>query len=171
MAVFRIILGLESAVSRCRSRAKYIPVSYPWPRHTACTSPRVCDRALGNICSVTFLSMQAHAAQKQRGESHRAAQPLLLSIDMAAVNNPSQADTALGGKGAPVVRAQILLARAHFSCGEIDADFGSNLDRAVRAFQADRKLPVTGVVRKNNFQTLEPMFANSSQTNSDVWYS
>jgi lipoprotein-anchoring transpeptidase ErfK/SrfK len=62
------------------------------------------------------------------------------------VNNPSQADTALGGKGAPVLRAEILLARAHFSCGEIDADFGSNLDRAVRAFQADRKLPVTGVV-------------------------
>ena len=27
------------------------------------------------------------------------------------------------------------------------------------------------VVRKNNFQTLEPMFANSSQTISDVWYS
>jgi hypothetical protein len=28
-----------------------------------------------------------------------------------------------------------------------------------------------GVVRKNNFQTLEPMFANSSQTISAVWYS
>jgi hypothetical protein len=26
-------------------------------------------------------------------------------------------------------------------------------------------------VRKNNFQTLEPMFANRSQTISDVWYS
>jgi hypothetical protein len=27
------------------------------------------------------------------------------------------------------------------------------------------------VVRKNNFQILEPMIANSSQTMSDVWYS
>ena len=45
-----------------------------------------------------------------------------------------------------MARAQILLARAHFSCGEIDADFGSDLDRAVRAFQADRQLPVMGVV-------------------------
>jgi hypothetical protein len=33
------------------------------------------------------------------------------------------------------------------------------------------RLSPPAVVRKNNFQTLEPMFANSSQTISDVWYS
>jgi len=90
--------------------------------------------------------MQAYAAQSQRGESHRAIQPQPIPLDIAAVNSPSQPDAAMGAKGTPVVRAQILLARAHFSCGEIDADFGSNLDRTVRAFQADRKLPVTGMV-------------------------
>ncbi len=45
-----------------------------------------------------------------------------------------------------MVRAQILLARAHFSCGELDANFGTNLDKTVRAFQGERSLPVTGVV-------------------------
>jgi lipoprotein-anchoring transpeptidase ErfK/SrfK len=98
--------------------------------------------------------MQAYAAQNHRGESHRALQPPPLSIDIAAVNNPSQPDTTLGAKGAPVIRAQILLARSHFSCGEMDADFGSNLDRAIRAFQADRKLPVTGVVDQATWAVL-----------------
>jgi lipoprotein-anchoring transpeptidase ErfK/SrfK len=52
----------------------------------------------------------------------------------------------MDAKGEPVVRAEILLSRAHFSCGEIDAGFGTNLDKTARAFQADRNLPVTGAI-------------------------
>jgi lipoprotein-anchoring transpeptidase ErfK/SrfK len=44
------------------------------------------------------------------------------------------------------VRVQILLDRVHFSCGEIDGEYGSNLRTTVRAFQGERGLPVTGVV-------------------------
>src|SRR5260370_42240267 len=89
---------------------------------------------------------EANSAQKRRGMAHRVAQPPPLSMDIPAINNPQQPDLPQGAKGSPVVRAQILLARAHFSCGEIDANFGSNLDKTVRAFQGDRHLPVTGVV-------------------------
>src|SRR4051794_15797097 len=67
-------------------------------------------------------------------------------IDPAAVNNPTQEPLVMGAKGAGVVRAQILLARAHFSCGEIDGNFGSNFQKAVNAFQQARKLPVSGTV-------------------------
>src|SRR5256885_8997577 len=101
---------------------------------------------------IVLISTPAHPAQKKhpsakkRAVAHRAAQPPPLSVDIPVINNPQQPDLPQGAKGSPVVRAQILLARAHFSCGEIDANFGANLDRTVRAFQGDRKLPVTGVV-------------------------
>jgi lipoprotein-anchoring transpeptidase ErfK/SrfK len=43
----------------------------------------------------------------------------------------------------PVLRAQILLDRAHFSPGEIDGRSGSNTRRALAGFQASRNLTVT----------------------------
>jgi peptidoglycan hydrolase-like protein with peptidoglycan-binding domain len=44
------------------------------------------------------------------------------------------------------VRAQILLDRARFSCGEIDGNYGGNLEKTVAAYQRDHNLPVNGVV-------------------------
>jgi lipoprotein-anchoring transpeptidase ErfK/SrfK len=44
------------------------------------------------------------------------------------------------------VRAQILLDRAHFSCGEIDGDYGTNLEKTVAAFQRAHDLPDNGEV-------------------------
>jgi lipoprotein-anchoring transpeptidase ErfK/SrfK len=85
-----------------------------------------------------LLATQAHS-QKRRG-----AEPTALAAD--AINQTNQPEIAQNAKGAAVVRAQVLLARAHFSTGEIDGEFGSNLDKTVRAFQGDRGLPVTGVV-------------------------
>jgi lipoprotein-anchoring transpeptidase ErfK/SrfK len=68
------------------------------------------------------------------------------SIDPASVNNPGTAALAEGAKGPGVLRAQILLSRAHYSCGEIDGVFGSNFRKALNAFQGERKLPVTGTL-------------------------
>ena len=49
-------------------------------------------------------------------------------------------------QGAAVVRVQILLARQHFSSGEIDGFFGSNLAKAVAAYQEAHNLPHSGSV-------------------------
>ena len=70
----------------------------------------------------------------------------MAAVDPAAVNNPTQKDLADGAKGAAVVRAQVLLDRAHFSGGEIDGTFGSNFQKALAAFQGERKLPLSGVL-------------------------
>jgi lipoprotein-anchoring transpeptidase ErfK/SrfK len=70
----------------------------------------------------------------------------IVAIDPLAVNRPEQPNLADGAKGQGVLRAQILLDRAHFSCGEIDGRFGRNLKKAIAAFQAERQLPATGTL-------------------------
>ena len=72
----------------------------------------------------------------------------------AAINNSSQPEIRAGAKGAAVTRAQILLDQAHFSCGEIDGEFGSNLEKAVTAFQHDRRLPDSGAVDEPTWDAL-----------------
>jgi lipoprotein-anchoring transpeptidase ErfK/SrfK len=51
-----------------------------------------------------------------------------------------------GAKGANVLRARILLDRAHYSTGELGAGYDGNVRQAVRGFQKLKQLPVTGVV-------------------------
>jgi lipoprotein-anchoring transpeptidase ErfK/SrfK len=78
-----------------------------------------------------------------------------MALEPSAVNNPAQGEIAFGATGAAVVRAQILLARAHFSCGEIDGRFGSNLQKALSAFQGERKLPVTGTLDPETWKAIQ----------------
>jgi lipoprotein-anchoring transpeptidase ErfK/SrfK len=49
-------------------------------------------------------------------------------------------------KGSAVLRAQVLLDRAHFSSGEIDAAYGQNLRNATRGYQRANSLPETGII-------------------------
>ena len=57
------------------------------------------------------------------------------------INDVKLAPTlAQGAQGGAVLRAQIRLDRARFSVGEIDASFGSNMARAVAAFQKSQGL-------------------------------
>lgn len=68
------------------------------------------------------------------------------SLTAEAANDASLTTTVDGGTGAAVLRAQVLLARAHFSPGEIDGGFGSNTRRAIAGFQRSHGLSETGTV-------------------------
>jgi len=59
-----------------------------------------------------------------------------------------------GAAGPATLRAQILLDRAHFSPGEMDASYGSNMRRAINAYQRSNGLKETGVVDKATWEAL-----------------
>lgn len=77
--------------------------------------------------------------------SSMAAQPLPLSPD--TLNDTERAQSIRPKtKGAAVLRAQVLLDRAHFSSGEIDAAYGQNLHTAISGYQKANGLKRSGIV-------------------------
>lgn len=96
----------------------------------------------------------AKAAPEHRAPPSRPAIAPSLEPDRLA---PAQRAGAVrpGAAGANTLRAAVLLDRAHFSPGEIDARYGGNLRQAIRGFQKLKQLPVTGAVDAATWAALE----------------
>jgi lipoprotein-anchoring transpeptidase ErfK/SrfK len=72
----------------------------------------------------------------------------------ASINRATIARVGPGSSGPAVLRAQILLDRAHFSCGQIDGRYSQNLKNAIEAYQSAYQLKVDGVVGRSMWKLL-----------------
>ena len=75
-------------------------------------------------------------------------------VDWSRANDPGTDAIAASAKGPAVLRAQILLDRAGFSPGEIDAAQGPNFRAALRGFQKTHELPETGELESDTWRVL-----------------
>lgn len=53
------------------------------------------------------------------------------------------------------IRAQVLLARARFSPGVIDGQYGSNFQHSIAAYQSARAIPATGIIDSRTWAALQ----------------
>jgi lipoprotein-anchoring transpeptidase ErfK/SrfK len=82
------------------------------------------------------------------------AAPITSEFSAATINLATTTSIGPGTRGPAVLRLEILLDRAHFSCGQIDGRYGQNLKNAVEAFQLQNQLTVDGVVGPSVWQLL-----------------
>ena len=105
------------------------------------------------LITVFFLLSLFSGTSQARGQ--REPTTAIASAPIAAsINRATTARVGPGSSGPAVLRVEILLDRAHFSCGEIDGHYGQNLKNAIEAYQLANQLRVDGVVGPSVWQLL-----------------
>ena len=111
-----------------------------------------------SVAAVVVLGALCEPLEGQtRRRSRRAAgKPAQVPLDPARVNDAAVSSVPIsrGSSGGAVLRAQVLLDRARFSPGEIDAAFGGNTVKAVAGFQKARGLEPTGSIDDATWKAL-----------------
>ena len=126
--------------------------------------------AIGLCCTALGLTGGAALAQTTQAGAKISTSA---AFDLDGFNNATDSPLLRSGsKGAAVARAQILLDRAWFSCGEIDGRFAANMQRMVKAYQSARGLKTTGTVTRETWTALRedtsPLLARYTVTDKDA---
>lgn len=130
------------------------------------------SRPLLTVCLCAALGFAGSPALAQTAKTG-AKTSASAGFDMDAFNNASDSPLLKSGsKGPAVARAQILMDRAWFSCGEIDGRYAANMQRMVKAYQTARGLKVTGTVTAETWKSLRedsaPLLASYTVTEKDA---
>lgn len=86
--------------------------------------------------------------------AQQAAKPKAPGYNEATVNAAETPALAKGASGPAVLRAQVMLDRAGFAPGVLDGNYGMLMDKAIRAFQEARGLPINGRLDKETWAAL-----------------
>ena len=104
----------------------------------------------GLVLTSLGLSSRAAVAKPAHKQATQSAAPNIDTFN-SATDSPLLRS---GSSGPAVARAQILLDRAWYSCGEIDGRFAANMQRMVRAYQTAHGLKETGTVTAETWTSL-----------------
>ena len=136
------------------------PVGHPGARFASTLSP-----LYGGECVVPDIFHASHGAL---GAGSR----LQPALDPKLVNDPGLVAIAPRASSEAALRAQILLARAHFSCGEIDGIYGEKMRKTAASFQQRHSLRADGTITHATWEQLngdgEPALIFYTLTPEDV---
>jgi lipoprotein-anchoring transpeptidase ErfK/SrfK len=101
-----------------------------------------------------FLFLSLFSGTSQAGVGRTPTTAIASAPPAASINRATTARVGPGSSGPAVLRVEILLDRAHFSCGQIDGRYSQNLKNAIEAYQSAHQLRVDGVVGRSVWQFL-----------------
>ena len=101
-----------------------------------------------------FLFLSLFSGTSQAGVGRAPTTAIASASPAASINRATTTRVGPGSSGPAVLRAEILLDRAHFSCGQIDGRYSQNLKNAIEAYQAAYQLKVDGVVGRSMWKLL-----------------
>lgn len=123
-------------------------------------------------CLASAALAPSAAVAAKPAKTVKAAKPAPLPLTIDSVNAATLAEGDAKPDAAVILRAQVLLDRAHFSSGEIDAAAGSNLREAIAGLQRQRGLKDSGTLDAATWAALAadsaPALASYTLTDLDV---
>jgi len=131
---------------------------------------RDCAAAAITACAIVLLFVVLLAIASNPAQAVPETRP---TLSPQIVNDARWSATRSGMSGAVLLKAQVLLDRAGFSPGAIDARDGENFDKALRAFQQAHGLHATGKLDQAVWDQLvqtsnEPVLRDYTTTAADV---
>src|SRR5689334_6306882 len=173
--VIAVIVAIAAATRRVTAQATPTATARATATATATAQPTLTPTPSATATPTPTATPEPGASSEAGSASPTAPtpRPSPSPIDPTAVNDPALRDVVRPkAPRAAIMRAQILLDRAHYSPGEIDAAYGQNLKRTISAYQRAHGLAASAEVDDATWTALDadtaPALRSYTLTANDV---